>query len=77
MNTNSTPPDLSPAPKAWYTSRTLWVAAVALLGRFTPGPIGELLRAHQTEVVEVALGLVAALRLDTDRSVTFGFTRKF
>lgn len=71
------PPPPAPAPKPIWTSRTAWACAIGLLGKWIPGPVGDFFRANESLLTDVALAAVLALRLDTDRGVTWGVSTRF
>lgn len=70
------PPPAPPAKPVWQ-SRTLWLAAVGLLGRHVPGPVGDFLRANESLITDLILAAVVGVRLDTSRGISWSISKTF
>jgi hypothetical protein len=71
------PPLPAPTPKPAWQSRTLWLAAVGLLAKYIPGPLGDLVRANESILTDIILAAVAGVRLGTDRGISWSLSTKF
>lgn len=71
------PPPPAPPAKPIWLSRTVWVGAIGLLGKWIPGPVGDFFRANESLLADLAIAAAVALRLDTDRGVSWNITRRF